>query len=391
MAHWQRLARRYDAQMPCPQAVEMFRRRRNRVSFSAQILTLALTFTGAVFNGGGCASSDGGNGATGGSSTGGATGGKATGGASSTGGASTGGASGGAPGSGGTATGGTGTATGGSGNATGGTGGATGGSHAGGASTGGAGGSGARGGAGGTATGGTATGGANAGGSTGGAAGGCLICEDFESSGTSLDAAKWVVDAAMGAAVGKADIVAGGAHGSGKAAKVSGGYAKFALKAGLWSGVSTTFYVRANMKFDMAQPGDHVTYLMFDDQTHQLRIGAQNGGMIWNYDSTDSILPDYNAAAMSLKPAPNEWHCFEFEIDAATPSLHAWMDGTESKEMLLDKTSTDGIDSRWMHDMPGWKPNITNFSFGSGYPNSGKVTLWIDDIAISNSPIGCKF
>lgn len=369
----------------------MLRRRRNRVSFGTHFLTLALLFTAAMLGELGCSSSDdgghGGSGATGGSSTGGgATGGKATGGSSSggssSGGASTGGSSGGTPGSGGAATGGSGGATGGNGNATGG---ATGGSHTGGTSTGGTGGS-ASGGAGGAAS-----GGANGGSSTGGAAGGCLICDDFESSGASLDAAKWVVDASMGAAVGKADIVSGGAHGSGKAAKVSGGYVKIALKAGLWSGVSSTFYVRANMKFDMAQPGDHVTYLMFDDQSHQLRLGAQNGGMIWNYDSTDSILPDYNAAAMSLKPAANEWHCFEFEVDAATPSLHVWMDGTESDKMLLDKTSTDGIDSRWMHDMPGWKPNITNFSFGSGYPNSGKVTLWIDDVAISNSPIGCKF
>ena len=91
------------------------------------------------------------------------------------------------------------------------------------------------------------------------------------------------------------------------------------------------------MKFDMAQPSDHVTYLMFDDGTHQLRIGAQNGGMQWNYDSTDSILPDYNSAPMSLKPAANEWHCFEFAIDATVPSLRAWMDGTESAAMLLDR------------------------------------------------------
>ena len=34
--------------------------------------------------------------------------------------------------------------------------------------------------------------------------GGCIICDDFESS-TSLDAAKWVIDTSMGAAAGKAE------------------------------------------------------------------------------------------------------------------------------------------------------------------------------------------
>jgi len=310
----------------------------------------------------------GGSGGTGGA----ATGGKATGGSTSTGGnANTGGNG----TTGGNATGGNGTT---GGNATGGNG-TTGGNATGGQRTGGSGGAGA-------ATG----GGSGTTGGTSGGTGGCIICDDFDSSST-LDAAKWTIDASAGAAVGKAEIVASGAHGSAKAVKVSGGYIKVGAKSGLFASVGSTFYVRLNMKFDMAQPSDHVTYLMFDDGSHQLRLGAQNGGMIWNYDSTDSILPDYNAAAMSLKPGANEWHCFEFEIDSTTPELHVWMDGTESPTMLLDKTATQGIDDRWMRDMAGWKPKITNFSFGAGYPTPGKVTLWVDDIAIANAPIGCKF
>jgi hypothetical protein len=196
----------------------------------------------------------------------------------------------------------------------------------------------------------------------------------------------------MGAAAGKADIVTGGAHGSGKAVKVSGGYIKIDAKAGLFATVPLHFFMRMNLKFDMPQPSGHVTYLMLADKTKmgQLRMGAQNGGMIWNYDSTDSILPDYNAAAMSLKPPANEWHCFEFEIDGAAPIMRAWMDGTESMQMLLDSTPTSGIDDRWMRDMPGWKPNITNFGFGSGYP-AGSITTWYDDIAISASRVGCQF
>jgi hypothetical protein len=311
--------------------------------------------------------------------SGGATG---SGGTTATGGAS---ATGGSKGSGGaSASGGSGTASGGtsaSGGAT-----ATGGSASGGTTE-----AGGKSGSGGVSGGaGTGSGGATAGGGSSG--GGCIICDDFESSTGGLDAAKWVIDTSQGAAAGKAEIVSGGAHGSGKAVKVSGGYIKVAAASGLFSTVPLHFFMRMNMKFDMAQPSGHVTYMMLDDKTKmgQLRIGAQNGGMLWNYDTTDSILPDYNAAAMSLNPPPNEWHCFEFEIDGNAPALHAWMDGTESMQMLLDATATTGIDDRWMRDMPGWKPDITNFSFGEGYP-TGTISTWFDDIAISASRVGCQF
>ena len=318
--------------------------------------------------------SSGGTTGTGGTATGGTTG---SGGAKGTGGVSS---SGGASGTGGSST-----ASGGAGPGTGGT------TGTGGAASGGTNPGGGKSGSGGVSGGaGSGTGGAVSGGGTSG--GGCIICDDFESSGSSLDAAKWVIDASQGAAAGKAEIVSGGAHGSGKAVKVSGGYIKMAAAAGLFSTVPLHFFLRVSMKFDMAQPSGHVTYMMLDDKTKmgELRIGAQNGGMLWNYSTTDSILPDYNAAAMSLQPPANEWHCFEFEIDGNAPALHAWMDGTESMQMLLDGTATSGIDDRWMRDMPGWKPNITNFAFGEGYP-TGSITTWFDDIAISASRVGCQF
>jgi hypothetical protein len=184
-----------------------------------------------------------------------------------------------------------------------------------------------------------------------------------------------------------------GAHGSAKSLKVSGGYLKIDTKAGLFTGVASKFWVRINMRFDIAQPADHVTYLMLTDagKTGELRVGAQNQGMIWNYSTNDTILPDYNEAANSLKPTANEWHCFEFNFDSDTPALHVYMDGQESPQMLLDATSTPGIDDRWLRDMADWKPQIKSFAFGSGDPTAGKVTTWYDDIAIANDRPGCSF
>ncbi|HYJ07620.1 MAG TPA: hypothetical protein VEX18_01390 [Polyangiaceae bacterium] len=226
---------------------------------------------------------------------------------------------------------------------------------------------------------------------TGGGASECIVCDDFESSSTGPDPAKWTIDTTR--MVGTATVESMGAYGSAKSLKVSGGYLKIDTKAGLFSGVASKFWVRINMRFDIAQPSDHVTYLMFTDaaKTGELRVGAQNLGMIWNYSTNDTILPDYNEAANSLKPTANEWHCFEFEIDSDAPSLHVWMDGQEAPQMLLDATATAGIDDRWMRDMPDWKPQITSFAFGSGDPTAGKVTTWYDDIAIANDRPGCTF
>ena len=294
-----------------------------------------------------------------------------TGGSNNNGGAST------TPGGAGSSTGGSG-AGGGSGT---GSGGATGGTGAA------AGSSGAAGSAGTSATGGGGSGGAG----SGGGASQCILCDDFESSTTGPDAAKWTID--MSRKVGTATVDSVGAHGSSKSLKVSGGYLKIDAKAGLFAGVASKFWVRLNMRFDIAQPSDHVTYLMLTDAAKmgELRFGAQNQGMIWNYSTNDTILPDYNEAANSLKPPANEWHCFELEFDSDTPALRVSMDGQETPKMLLDATATTGIDDRWQRDMPGWKPQITNFSFGSGDPTAGKVTTWYDDIAISNQRPGCTF
>ena len=74
----------------------------------------------------------------------------------------------------------------------------------------------------------------------GGGSAGCILCDDFESSASALDAAKWAIDASGGAAVGKAEVVTSGAHGSAKAVKVSGGYIKVDAKAGLLASVGST-------------------------------------------------------------------------------------------------------------------------------------------------------
>lgn len=237
------------------------------------------------------------------------------------------------------------------------------------------------------------TGTAGAGGSAmGGSSSKCIVCDDFESSSAGPDPMKWTID--MTRKVGTATVDTTGAHGSAKSLKVSGGYLKIDAKAGSFTGVASTFWVRLNMKFDIAQPSDHVTYLMLTDSAKmgELRFGAQNKGMIWNYSTNDTILPDYNEAANSLSPAANEWHCFELQFDSAAPAMHVFMDGQETQKMLLDTMATTGIDDRWMRDMgAGWKPQITNFSFGAGDPSPGKVTTWYDDIAISNDRPGCTF
>jgi hypothetical protein len=243
-----------------------------------------------------------------------------------------------------------------------------------------------------SSNGGSSGAGSSAGGTaTAGGAAACIVCDDFESSATGPDPAKWTIDSTR--MVGTATVDSMGAYGSAKSLKVSGGYLKIDTKAGLFTGVASKFWVRINMRFDIAQPADHVTYLMLTDaaKTGELRVGAQNQGMIWNYSTNDTILPDYNEAANSLKPTANEWHCFEFHFDSDTPALHVYMDGQESTQMLLDATATPGIDDRWLRDMPGWKPQITSFAFGSGDPTAGKVTTWYDDIAIANDRPGCTF
>ncbi|MFL5303768.1 MAG: hypothetical protein ACJ8F1_01085 [Polyangia bacterium] len=346
-----------------------------RLSFFALVSTVCL-FAGA------CSSSaGGGGGGSGGSQTG--SGGSQTG--------SGGNASGGQTGTGGSATGGT--------TASGGTVG-TGGTPASGGQTG-SGGVPATGGN--TGTGGAAghagSGGGNA---TGGAAGGGagFFSDDFESDTAGKQPAGWdnLISYNHNATnpMGSLSAVADSTHthnGSKMAAHfVSDGSMVF-LERALPTGTKH-FFVRAY--FFMTHPlgmgpqsDNHESLVgITADPTHtQLRFGQMKGAVGTSLASDDNLSPPqakwYGPPVISA----NAWHCIEVEFDgtAAYNTLNAWSDST------LVHSITQGSD--WDHsaEPATWMNGLFNMvQVGWESFSSMANEMWVDDLVLSTSRIGCN-
>jgi hypothetical protein len=361
-----------------------------------------------------------------------------------------GGSPGGAGGVGGATMGGTGGATGGSGGATGGAGGATGGAGgAAGGATGGAGGSvgGAGGAVGGASTGGTAgtvamggaagtagqaVGGGGMGGSAGalatggdsggppmGGAGGSagdagsggtggssmppmgFLIEDFEAGTKGQGPTGWDTFIAWnkngqnpsGDTLALIDDTR--AHSGTKSVHFHGGQNPAQITRPLPMG-TTKLYVRAwiyqTRQLGMNPGANHETLIGIRKTTgganDEVRFGEIKGVIGTNEVPSDDISPKMDRWGMGPVVSANAWHCFEvaFLADAMPHKLHAWVDGT----LVHEVTSTD----QWQNGSLMAPASFLNGKFVEvvlGWHSFSSATndVWLDDLVLSDAPIGC--
>lgn len=276
----------------------------------------------------------------------------------------------------------------------------------------GAGGSGAGGGSGGS-DGGAAAGGSASGGSGGAGAGGagtggnpavgCAdlpLCDDFEAAaaGGPPDAAIWTVGSPNCSGTGSLKIDDSVAHSGSKSVRVDGkgGYCNhvfFGTSAAI-AAIGDVVYARMMVRLMTPLPQGHTTFLAMKDAADggkDLRMGGQNQILMYNRESDDATLPVLSPAGTALsKPLPaGEWACVEFKVDGAQGTIETWMDGQPVEGLVADGTATPEIDQQWVSQKPGWKPDLQDFRLGWEDYGGGDMTLWIDDVALSSSKIGC--
>ena len=286
----------------------------------------------------------------------GATGGAATGGKTATGGASTGGAN-----TGGSSTGGD-MATGGANTGGSSTGGdvATGGASTGGASTGGKGGAGpSTGGAKGGSTG-------SEGGSSGGACSSALqLCEDFE---TGMPGSAWKINKSgqFTATVGT-DQAHSGTH---SLHIVAPNVTNSAFMSESKTFPATDFWGRAWLRYK-APPGGHQMFIYLalpgGDQLRLLnRLGSSEAIQV-NVQSTDKFY------ASKTTITEETWFCYEWHVTGSATQI--FKDGVELTDIKA----------------PG-ATGATSFNIGFQRFQTGTAAgdLWIDDVAINSTQVGCK-
>jgi hypothetical protein len=344
--------------------------------------------------------SDGTGGTTG---TGGApgTGGNATGGSPGTGGTATGGsigaggnATGGSTGTGGNATGGS-TGTGGNATGTGGT--ATGGSGSGGSAglTGSGNGGSSPGGHGGAGAGGAAGGGgavAGRGGAAGSTASACAykLCEDFESGAVGALPTGWTAYNGYGGDAMKGVALANDQAHSGvlslKSSSVTPGEERIQKSLAALGATATKHWGRIFYKVQSPAPRTsngvyfHTTMVALEGTTENRIVDSvQNpdGAHQWIFNVPDDSCCTGSAYSWMFDAS---WHCAEWYVDVSAKSYRFFSDATEVTSLAF----TNNANAK----MSTYTALVVGSIFYQTPPSP--FVLWLDDLAINDTQIGCK-
>ena len=188
-------------------------------------------------------------------------------------------------------------------------------------------------------------------------------------------------------------------HGGTKAVKFHAGQQPAMIVKALPANTNR-LYVRAwvynSRQLGMVPNANHETLIGIrgtsGSANDEVRFGEIKGVIGTNEVPTDNISPKMDRWGMGPVIPANTWACIEvaFLGDMATHALRAWHNGT-----LVHEVTSSGAD-QWqngaMPSMTWMNGKFTEVILGWQSFTGGQadVDIWMDDIILSNSPIGCN-
>jgi hypothetical protein len=97
---------------------------------------------------------------------------------------------------------------------------------------------------------------------------------------------------------------------------------------------------------------------------------------------------DCSRSAPTASVPENRWFCMEFQFDSAKSEQRLWVDGVELKEVFISKTG-DACVGRENRDWQFPNTNLIDLGWRNWQPYQPGQTMWIDDVALSTTRIGC--
>jgi hypothetical protein len=224
-----------------------------------------------------------------------------------------------------------------------------------------------------------------------------VFCDSFEDQAGTLPSGRWSVSTQDCSGTGTASVDSTVAHTGSKSIRINGGagYCNhvFIADTADMPAAGPNVFVRFWVMHSTPLPTGHVTFLAMTDAADgntSLRLGGQNGALMWNRQSDDATLPDQSPAgvAQSTTLPVNTWECIEFEVDSTSGHISTWVNGTSVPGLTEDGVPTPNIDDQWLAQ-PNWRPHLTDLRLGWESYASETDTFWFDDVALSSGPIGC--
>lgn len=227
-----------------------------------------------------------------------------------------------------------------------------------------------------------------------------VLCDGFENQTGATPSGRWAVTTPNCSGTGTAAVDTTTAHTGANSIRINGtdGYCNhmFVDDTTDMPTAAPTWYVRFWIRHTAALPTGHVTFLAMNDSANgntDLRLGGQNGALVWNRQSDDATLPAQSPAgvAQSVALPTNTWTCVEFSVDGTNGRISTWVNGTAVPGLTEDGTPTQDVDTQWLSgNGANWRPRLTDLKLGwESYGNGGADSLWFDDVAIGTTRIGC--
>jgi hypothetical protein len=228
-----------------------------------------------------------------------------------------------------------------------------------------------------------------------------VFCDGFENQTGTAPSGRWSLSTPNCSGSGSAAVDGTVAHNGTKSLRVTGadGYCNhvFADDTTDLATASPTWYVRFWINHTTALPTGHVTFLAMNDSANgntDLRLGGQNGALVWNRQSDDATLPAQSPAgvAQSVMLPTGTWTCVEFSVNGGNGQIQTWVNGMAVPGLTEDGVPTPDVDQQWLAgNGANWRPHLTDLKLGwESYGGGGPDTLWMDDVALGTSRIGCN-
>jgi Cellulose binding domain len=224
-----------------------------------------------------------------------------------------------------------------------------------------------------------------------------VFCDGFENQTGTVPSGRWSVSTPDCSGTGTVSVDSAVVHTGSKSVRVNGGASYcnhvFIDDTADMPAAGQDVFVRFWVRHDTPLPTGHVTFLAMTDAADggtSLRLGGQNGALMWNRQSDDATLPDQSPAgvAQSVTLPVNTWQCIEFEVNYANGDINTWVNGTSVPGLTEDGVATPNVDNQWLANH-SWRPRLTDLRLGWESYASETDTLWFDDVALSSTRIGC--
>jgi len=118
-----------------------------------------------------------------------------------------------------------------------------------------------------------------------------------------------------------------------------------------------------------------------------LRIGGQNGIIMYNRETDDATLPNLSpdGVAASSPLTTGSFQCFEYHL-GTDGKIETWLNGNAVSGLFAGPGTSNPYSSQWGS---AYKPKVKGVYFGWESYGGDVNTLWYDDISISSTRVGC--